>query len=151
MFFVSTPQPYTCSSSRSIDINGGGGAVRNFKLLIRKYLSKFFPPTFYQITFRCWFSTTDILQTVLAELVREWRRWFHYYTFLYFFFQVTKEYHDLEKEEVNIIAGALELRRKTVGDIMTRLEDVFMLSYDSLLDFETVSEIMKQGILKNNI
>ena len=28
---------------------------------------------------------------------------------------------------------------------MTRLEDVFMLSYDSLLDFETVSEIMKQG------
>jgi hypothetical protein len=38
MFFVSTPQPYTCSSSssRSIDINGGGGAVRNFKLLIRK-------------------------------------------------------------------------------------------------------------------
>jgi metal transporter CNNM len=65
------------------------------------------------------------------------------------FFQVTKEYHDLEKEEVNIIAGALELRRKTVGDIMTRLEDVFMLSYDSLLDFETVSEIMKQGILTN--
>jgi metal transporter CNNM len=66
-----------------------------------------------------------------------------------FFFQVTKEYHDLEKEEVNIIAGALELRRKTVGDIMTRLEDVFMLSYDSLLYFETVSEIMKQGILTN--
>ncbi len=29
---------------------------------------------------------------------------------------------------------------------MTRLEDVFMLSYDSVLDFETVSEIMKQGI-----
>lgn len=28
---------------------------------------------------------------------------------------------------------------------MTRLEDVFMLNYDSLLDFETVSEIMKQG------
>lgn len=59
--------------------------------------------------------------------------------------QVTNEYHDLEKEEVNIIAGALEMRRKTVGDIMTRLEDVFMLSYDSVLDFETVSEIMKQG------
>lgn len=63
------------------------------------------------------------------------------------FYQVTNEYHDLEKDEVNIIAGALELRRKTVGDIMTRLEDVFMLSYDAVLDFETVSEIMKQGIL----
>jgi metal transporter CNNM len=59
--------------------------------------------------------------------------------------QVTTEYHGLEKEEVNIIAGALELSRKTVGHIMTRLEDVFMLSYDAVLDFETVSQIMKQG------
>ena len=59
--------------------------------------------------------------------------------------QVTNEYHDLEKDEVNIIAGALELRKKTVGDVMTRLEDVFMLSYEAVLDFETVSEIMKQG------
>ena len=58
---------------------------------------------------------------------------------------MTKEYHDLEKEEVNIIAGALELRRKTVGDVMTRLEDVFMLNYEAVLDFETVAEIMKQG------
>ena len=58
---------------------------------------------------------------------------------------MTNEYHDLEKDEVNIIAGALELRKKTVGDVMTRLEDVFMLSYEAVLDFETVSEIMKQG------
>lgn len=58
---------------------------------------------------------------------------------------MTKEYHDLEKDEINIISGALEMRRKTVGDIMTHLEDIFMLSYDSLLDFETVSEILKQG------
>lgn len=60
--------------------------------------------------------------------------------------QVTNEYHDLEKEEMNIISGALEMRRKNVGDIMTRIEDIFMLSYDSVLDFETVSEILKQGI-----
>lgn len=59
--------------------------------------------------------------------------------------QVTNEYHDLEKEEMNIISGALEMRKKTVGDIMTRLVDIFMLSYDAVLDFETVSEIMKQG------
>ena len=62
-----------------------------------------------------------------------------------FCFQVTNEYHDLEKEEINIISGALEMRRKTVGNIMTRLEDIFMLSYDSVLDFETVSEVLKQG------
>lgn len=58
---------------------------------------------------------------------------------------MTSEYHDLQKDEVNIIAGALEMRRKTVGEVMTRMEDVFMLSYDTVLDFDTVSEIMKQG------
>ncbi|XP_050531045.1 unextended protein isoform X2 [Daktulosphaira vitifoliae] len=55
------------------------------------------------------------------------------------------EYNDLEKDEVNIISGALELHRKKVGDVMTKLEDVYMLSYDTVLDFETVSEIMKSG------
>ncbi|XP_012250855.2 unextended protein isoform X2 [Athalia rosae] len=59
--------------------------------------------------------------------------------------KVTTEYNDLEKDEVNIISGALELRKKTVYDVMTRIEDVYMLSYDAVLDFETVSEIMKSG------
>lgn len=60
-------------------------------------------------------------------------------------FQLTTEYNDLERDEVNIISGALELKKKIVSEVMTRLEDVFMLSYDTILDFETVSEIMKQG------
>jgi hypothetical protein len=60
-------------------------------------------------------------------------------------FKLTTEYNDLERDEVNIISGALELKKKIVSDVMTRLEDVFMLSYDTSLDFETVSEIMKQG------
>ncbi|XP_012532156.1 metal transporter CNNM4 [Monomorium pharaonis] len=59
--------------------------------------------------------------------------------------KVTNEYNDLEKDEVNIIAGALELRKKTVVDVMTRIEDVYMLNYNAILDFETVSEIMKSG------
>jgi len=62
-----------------------------------------------------------------------------------FVFQLTTEYNDLERDEVNIISGALELKKKIVSDVMTRLEDVYMLSYDAILDFETVSEIMKQG------
>jgi len=28
---------------------------------------------------------------------------------------------------------------------MTRIEDVYMLNYNAVLDFETVSEIMKSG------
>ncbi|XP_020286791.1 metal transporter CNNM4 [Pseudomyrmex gracilis] len=59
--------------------------------------------------------------------------------------KVTNEYNDLEKDEVNIIAGALELRKKTVTDVMTKIEDVYMLNYNAILDFETVSEIMKSG------
>ena len=60
--------------------------------------------------------------------------------------QVTTGYNDLEKDEVNIIAGALELRKKTVTDVMTKIEDVYMLNYNAVLDFETVSEIMKSGL-----
>lgn len=59
--------------------------------------------------------------------------------------RVTKDVNDLDKDEVNIISGALELRKKTVADAMTHIEDAFMLSYDAILDFETVSEIMKSG------
>lgn len=59
--------------------------------------------------------------------------------------QVTKDVNDLDKDEVNIISGALELRRKTVVEVMTHIEDAFMLSIDAILDFETVSEIMKSG------
>lgn len=51
----------------------------------------------------------------------------------------------MDRDEVNIISGALELRKKTVADVMTRIEDVFMLDYEAVLDFETVSEIMKSG------
>ncbi|CAH1118973.1 unnamed protein product [Phaedon cochleariae] len=59
--------------------------------------------------------------------------------------KVTTGENDLDRDEVNIISGALELRRKTVRDVMTKIEDVFMLDYESVLDFETVSELMKSG------
>ncbi|KAJ9597952.1 hypothetical protein L9F63_011191, partial [Diploptera punctata] len=51
----------------------------------------------------------------------------------------------LERDEVNIISGAFELKKKIVSEVMTKLEDVYMLAHDTVLDFETVSEIMKQG------
>ena len=46
---------------------------------------------------------------------------------------------------MNIIAGALALSEKKVREIMTPLEDVFMISYDAILDFHTMSDIMKKG------
>ncbi|CAG9857857.1 unnamed protein product [Phyllotreta striolata] len=59
--------------------------------------------------------------------------------------KVTTGNNELDKDEVNIISGALELCKKSVADVMTRIEDVFMLDYEAILDFETVSEIMKSG------
>ncbi|XP_076257609.1 metal transporter uex isoform X3 [Rhynchophorus ferrugineus] len=58
---------------------------------------------------------------------------------------VTTGENDLDKDEVNIISGALELHKKTVADVMTNIEDVFMLDYEAVLDFETITEIMKSG------
>lgn len=40
------------------------------------------------------------------------------------YIRITKDYNKLEIEEVNIISGALGLKKKMVGEIMTRLEDV---------------------------
>ncbi|XP_061578799.1 metal transporter CNNM2 isoform X1 [Cololabis saira] len=59
--------------------------------------------------------------------------------------RVTDPYNDLVKEELNIIQGALELRTKTVEDVMTPLRDCFMIPGDAILDFNTMSEIMKSG------
>ncbi|XP_071986881.1 metal transporter CNNM2 isoform X2 [Engystomops pustulosus] len=59
--------------------------------------------------------------------------------------RVTDPYNDLVKEELNIIQGALELRTKTVEDVMTPLRDCFMMAGDAILDFNTMSEIMESG------
>ncbi|XP_064000540.1 metal transporter CNNM2 isoform X4 [Pogoniulus pusillus] len=59
--------------------------------------------------------------------------------------RVTDPYNDLVKEELNIIQGALELRTKTVEDVMTPLRDCFMITAEAMLDFNTMSEIMESG------
>lgn len=44
-----------------------------------------------------------------------------------------------------MIQGALELRTKTVEDVMTPLQNCFMINSDAILDFNTMSEIMESG------
>ena len=65
--------------------------------------------------------------------------------FLSLYLQVTDANHDLEKEEVDIVTGALKYKEKSVKNIMTRIEDCYMLQLTSVLNFETVSEIRDQG------
>lgn len=59
--------------------------------------------------------------------------------------KLTQEHTDLVTDEVNIIAGALELSKKTVKDVMTPLEDTYMVEYNAVLDFETMNDIIKTG------
>ena len=59
--------------------------------------------------------------------------------------QVTHGANDLEKDEVDIVTGALVYKEKTVRSVMTRLEDCYMLPLTTVLNFETVAEIREQG------
>merc|ERR1719510_2155253 len=59
--------------------------------------------------------------------------------------RITNENNDLEKDEVDIVTGALVYKEKTVKHIMTGMQDCYMLPLKSFLNFETVSEIREQG------
>ncbi|XP_067393160.1 metal transporter CNNM1 isoform X3 [Emydura macquarii macquarii] len=52
---------------------------------------------------------------------------------------------DLVREELAMVQGALELRTKAVEEVLTPLADCFMLRSDAVLDFATVSEILRSG------
>ncbi|KDO31236.1 hypothetical protein SPRG_03854 [Saprolegnia parasitica CBS 223.65] len=52
---------------------------------------------------------------------------------------------DLHKEEVAIIHGALDMSNKTVHDIATPFEDVFMLDWEAQLDSELMVDILACG------
>ncbi|OSX62805.1 hypothetical protein POSPLADRAFT_1180890 [Postia placenta MAD-698-R-SB12] len=52
---------------------------------------------------------------------------------------------DLNRDTVTIIGGALDLQEKVVKQAMTPIEDAFMLSIDSRLDFETLRKICRTG------
>eukprot|EP00455_Lapot_gusevi_P032021 TRINITY_DN3489_c0_g1_i3.p1 TRINITY_DN3489_c0_g1~~TRINITY_DN3489_c0_g1_i3.p1 ORF type:complete len:548 (-),score=163.99 TRINITY_DN3489_c0_g1_i3:276-1919(-) len=51
----------------------------------------------------------------------------------------------LQKDEVQIISGALELNHKKVKDVMTPFEYVNMLDIDRILDMDSLAEILGMG------
>lgn len=53
--------------------------------------------------------------------------------------------HQLNSDEVTIISAVLDLKEKSVGTIMTPMEDVFTLSADDVLDEENMDMILSQG------
>jgi len=59
--------------------------------------------------------------------------------------KVTHTQTDLNKDEVNILQGALVLQEKKIEEIMTPLGDCYMLPIQAILDFDTISEIKDKG------
>ena len=51
----------------------------------------------------------------------------------------------LHADEVTIISAVLDLKEKTIGSIMTPMDDVFTLSLDDVLDEATMDDILSQG------
>ncbi len=51
----------------------------------------------------------------------------------------------LNSDEVTIISAVLDLKEKSVGTIMTPMEDVFTMSADTILDEQTMDLILSQG------
>jgi metal transporter CNNM len=51
----------------------------------------------------------------------------------------------LDNKEKKIISGALDFNKKKVSQVMTKIEDVFMLDKRSCLDFESIAKIAQEG------
>ncbi|XP_032889958.1 metal transporter CNNM1 [Amblyraja radiata] len=96
---------------------------------------------FMVITFPASYPLSKLLDLVLRQEITN----FYTREKLIEMLKVTDPYDGLVREELNMIEGALELRSKTVEDVMTPLRDCFMLSSDAILDFATMSEIMQSG------
>lgn len=54
----------------------------------------------------------------------------------------------LKADEANIVSGALQFSEKTVEEVMTKVEDVYMLEMDSILDFDLINDILENGFTR---
>ncbi|KAI1208595.1 DUF21-domain-containing protein [Annulohypoxylon truncatum] len=51
----------------------------------------------------------------------------------------------LNQDEVTIISAVLDLKRKAVEEVMTPMEDVYIMSEDTVLDEKTIDQILDAG------
>ncbi|XP_013878698.1 metal transporter CNNM1 [Austrofundulus limnaeus] len=129
IFFIGEILPHSVASRHSL-------AIASKTLCATRLLMLVFLPIAYPVS--------KILDIMLHQEISN----FYTREKLMAMLRVTDPYHDLVKEELNIIQGALELRTKTVEDVLTPLSDCYMLSSDALLDFCTMSDIMQSGFTR---
>jgi metal transporter CNNM len=51
----------------------------------------------------------------------------------------------LNDDEVTIITAVLDLKEKPIGDIMTPMKDVYVMSAEQTMDVNTMNEILSKG------
>lgn len=61
------------------------------------------------------------------------------------YIRITKSYNNLDAQEINIITGALRIKKVTIGQVMTKLKDVFMLDLDTIINYSVMLLIVKKG------
>eukprot|EP01137_Pigoraptor_chileana_P014664 Opistho-2@69580 len=59
--------------------------------------------------------------------------------------KITAKDIDLDNKEVAMVSGALEFSLKKVGEVMTKLENVFMIELSTKLDYKSMSRIVNSG------
>ncbi|KAG8000104.1 Metal transporter CNNM1 [Nibea albiflora] len=129
IFFIGEILPHSVASRHSL-------AIASKTLCATRLLMLAFFPIAYPVS--------KILDIMLHQEISN----FYTREKLVAMLRVTDPYHDLVKEELNIIQGALELRTKTVEDVLTPLSDCYMLSSDAVLDFCTMSDVMQSGFTR---
>ena len=58
---------------------------------------------------------------------------------------IKQERIEMKDEEIEMMRGALIFKEKTVKEVMTPLEDCYMLPLDTVLNFETLTKILEFG------
>jgi metal transporter CNNM len=76
---------------------------------------------------------TDVLASIMHKLISDFKELIDMHG--------ETQFNTLTRDEVDIVKAVLDLRDKTVLQCMTSLDHVFMLSIESKLDKETLSQV----------
>lgn len=61
------------------------------------------------------------------------------------YIRITKSYNNFDPQEINIISGALKIKKVCVSHVMTKIKDVFMLDISTIITYHVILNIVKRG------
>lgn len=61
------------------------------------------------------------------------------------YIRITRNYNNFDAQEVNIITGALKIKKVPISHVMTKLKDVFMMPIETIINHTVIMTIVKRG------